>query len=79
MLKGTRKVKIPRKYLRRIPDSLLAMYFSGSGEQKSQNPLSEWILMEAPNRYYIDRDNFEVFQFLRSLYIVEVKYNDLLL
>ena len=34
-------------------------------EQKSQNPLSEWILMEAPNRYYIDRDNFEVFQFLR--------------
>jgi len=64
-LQGTRKVKIPRKYLRRVPDSLLAMFFSGSGEQKSQNPLSEWILMEAPNRYYIDRDNFEVFQFLR--------------
>ena len=54
-----------RKYLRRVPDSLLAMFFSGSGEQKSQNSLSEWILMEAPNRYYIDRDNFEVFQFLR--------------
>ena len=37
--------------------------FTKFREQKSQNPLSEWILMEAPNRYYIDRDNFEVFQF----------------
>ena len=44
-------ITIARKYLTRVPESHLAKFFSG--EQGSQNPLSNWIFKKGPNRYFI--------------------------
>merc|ERR1712223_1482146 len=63
-LDGEKEIKITKQLLTSVPDSKMAEFFSGQ-----QNELSQWIVKESENRYFISRPKWiseMVFDFMKE-------------